>query len=62
MKLVIDARLATTEKELGECCLPRIVRLCRKFNFSKIETEIFIFWSSSLDMNVGEDMAMVFNL
>ena len=43
MKLVIDARLATTEKELGECCLPRIVRLCRKFNFSKIETEIAIY-------------------
>ncbi len=43
MKLVVDARLAATEKDLGELYLPRIVRLCKKFNFSEVDTKIAIY-------------------
>ena len=43
MKSVIDARLAATEKELGEVYLPRIVRLCRKFKFSEVDSKIAIY-------------------
>ena len=42
MKLVINSRLAVTENKLGELYLPRIVRLCRKFNFSKSDSKIAI--------------------
>ncbi len=40
MKFIIDARLAATEQELGELYLPRIVRLCRKFQFSELDSTI----------------------
>jgi len=43
MKAVIDARLAASEKELGELYLPRIVRLSRKFKFSEVDTTIAIY-------------------
>ena len=43
MKAVIDARLDATEKELGELYLPRIIRLCRKFKFSEVDSKIAIY-------------------
>lgn len=43
MKVLIDARLAATEKELGEIYLPRIIRLCRKLKLSEMDTEIAIY-------------------
>ena len=43
MKLVIDTRLAVTEKESSELHLPRIVRLSRKFNFSENDSKIAIY-------------------
>lgn len=36
-------RLKVTEEKHGEVRLPRVVRLCRKFNFSETETELFMF-------------------
>lgn len=42
-ELVIESRLAATEEMLGYCYLPRIIRVCRKFNFSKNEARIAIY-------------------
>ena len=42
-KLVIDSRLKATEEKLGECYLPRIIRLCRKFKFTENETAIALY-------------------
>jgi len=46
----MDLRLKATEEKHGEVRLPRVVRLCRKFNFSKNETEITLF---TLTMQAG---------
>ena len=40
---MIESRLAATEEKLGEIYLPRIIRLCRKYEFSKKETELAIY-------------------
>ena len=39
-KLVIESRLKITEEHHGECYLPRIVRLCRRFKFSENESKL----------------------
>ena len=43
MKLVIDGRLATTEKTHGETALPRVVRMCRKLKLTGNESRISIY-------------------
>ena len=43
MKLVIDSKISATEEKLGELYLPRITRLCRKFKFNEMESEIAIY-------------------
>ena len=40
---MIESRLKATEEKLGECCLPRIIRLCRKLNFTRNETSVAIY-------------------
>ncbi|XP_065889621.1 uncharacterized protein [Dysidea avara] len=50
LKKIINLRLKNTEDKHGEVRLPRVVRLCRKFNFSKNETEITLF---TLTMQAG---------
>ncbi len=42
-ELVIESRLNATEERFGQCYLPRIIRLCRKFKFSKNEARIAIY-------------------
>ena len=39
---MIESRLRATEEKLGECHLPRIIRLCKKFKFSENETKLAI--------------------
>ena len=43
MKKIIKLRLKLTEEKHGEIRLPRVVRLCRKYNFSANETEITLY-------------------
>ena len=43
VELVMESRLAATEEVLGYCHLPRIIRVCRNFNFSKNEARIAIY-------------------
>ena len=50
MKKIINLRLKLTEEKHGEIRLPRVVRLCRKYNFSANETEIIMF---TLTMQAG---------
>lgn len=40
---MIEYRLRATEEMLGECYLPRIIRLCRKFRFTENETNIALY-------------------
>ena len=50
MKKIIKLRLKLTEEKHGEIRLPRVVRLCRKYNFSADETEITLY---TLTMQAG---------
>lgn len=43
MELVIKSRLVATEKQLGQCSLPRIIRVTRKLKFTENETKIAIY-------------------
>ncbi len=43
IKLVTESRLRATEEVLGERCLPRIIRLCRKFKFTENEVSIALY-------------------
>ncbi len=42
-KLLIESRIKATEENLGECYLPRIIRLCKKFKFSENETRLALY-------------------
>ena len=42
MKAVIEARLVVTAEKLGECCLPRIVRVAKKLKLTANETKLAI--------------------
>lgn len=42
-QLLVESRLKATEEKLGECYLPRIIRLCKAFKFSENETKLAIF-------------------
>ena len=43
MKKIIQLRLKVTEEKHGEMGLPRVVHLCREFNFTEHETELFMY-------------------
>lgn len=43
MKKIIEGRLQSTEEKCGETSLPRIIRLCRKFKLTEIESLIAIY-------------------
>ena len=42
-ELVIESRLGATEEKHGYCCLPRIIRMCRKFSLSQNEARMAIY-------------------
>ena len=41
-ELVIQSRLEATKEKHGECYLPRIVRLCKRFKFTENECKLAI--------------------
>ena len=43
MKKIIQGRLQSTEETCGERSLPRIIRLCRKFKLTEMESLIAIY-------------------
>ena len=42
-RLLIESRLKATEEKLGEVCLPRIIRLCRKYKFTENESKLAVY-------------------